>query len=135
MNYRHAFHAGNHADVLKHITVLALTDALLAKPTDIFALDTHAGRGTYSLASANAQATQEADGGISRLLAEAPNDALVQRYLHAVTALRTETTVDFGRAFARRQKRLHQPIAIAHANLHARVTTHRLLEHVRFFGI
>ena len=88
MNYRHAFHAGNHADVLKHMTVLALVDALLAKPTDIFALDTHAGRGTYSLASANAQATLEADGGVSRLIAEAPNDPLVQRYLQAVKALR-----------------------------------------------
>ena len=33
MNYRHAFHAGNHADVLKHIVLLALCDALVAKPT------------------------------------------------------------------------------------------------------
>lgn len=40
MNYRHAFHAGNHADVLKHIAVLALCDALTAKPAPLFALDT-----------------------------------------------------------------------------------------------
>ena len=91
MNYRHAFHAGNHADVLKHITVLALVDALLQKPTDVFALDTHAGRGSYSLSSANAQATMEADGGVSRLMAEAPNDPLVQRYLQAVKAHRAES--------------------------------------------
>ena len=91
MNYRHAFHAGNHADVLKHITLLALVDALLQKPTDVFALDTHAGRGSYSLSSANAQATMEADGGVSRLMAEAPSDPLVQRYLQAVKALRNDS--------------------------------------------
>ena len=49
MNYRHAFHAGNHADVLKHIALLALCDALTAKPAALFALDTHAGRGLYAL--------------------------------------------------------------------------------------
>ena len=91
MNYRHAFHAGNHADVLKHITLLVLVDALLQKPTDVFALDTHAGRGSYSLSSANAQATMEAEGGVSRLMAEAPNDPVVQRYLQAVKAHRAES--------------------------------------------
>src|SRR3546814_1726054 len=39
MNYRHAFHAGNHADVLKHVALLALCDALVAKPSACFALD------------------------------------------------------------------------------------------------
>ena len=47
MNYRHAFHAGNHADVLKHVVLLALCDALVAKPAACFALDTHAGKGMY----------------------------------------------------------------------------------------
>ena len=45
MNYRHAFHAGNHADVLKHIVLLALLDALKKKDAPFFVLDTHAGRG------------------------------------------------------------------------------------------
>ena len=49
MNYRHAFHAGNHADVLKHVVVLALCDALTSKPAACFALDTHAARGLYKL--------------------------------------------------------------------------------------
>src|SRR5690606_18647510 len=44
MNYRHAFHAGNHADVLKHVVLLALIDALARKETPFFVLDTHAGR-------------------------------------------------------------------------------------------
>ena len=39
MNYRHAFHAGNHADVLKHVVLLALCDRLVAKPAPCFALD------------------------------------------------------------------------------------------------
>ncbi len=45
MNYRHAFHAGNHADVLKHIVLLALLDAFKRKDSPFFVLDTHAGRG------------------------------------------------------------------------------------------
>jgi 23S rRNA (adenine2030-N6)-methyltransferase len=90
MNYRHAFHAGNHADVLKHVALLALCDALTAKPSPVFALDTHAGRGLYALDSNSAQRTGEADDGIGRLIAEAPSDPLIQRYLHAVRHCRQE---------------------------------------------
>jgi 23S rRNA (adenine2030-N6)-methyltransferase len=88
MNYRHAFHAGNHADVLKHVVLLALCDALTAKPAPLFALDTHAGRGLYALDSNSAQRTGESDSGISRLLAEPPADPLIARYLQAVRACR-----------------------------------------------
>ena len=90
MNYRHAFHAGNHADVLKHVTVLALCDALIAKPTPCFALDTHGGRGLYKLDGEAAQKTGEAQDGIARLVAEAPRAAPVQRYLAAVKACRQQ---------------------------------------------
>lgn len=69
MNYRHAFHAGNHADVLKHVVLLALVDALHRKDTPIFVLDTHAGRGRYDLAGEAAGKTGEAEGGVKRLLA------------------------------------------------------------------
>ena len=61
-SYRHGFHAGNHADVLKHVALLALCDALVAKPAPLFALDTHAGAGLYSLLDEQAQRTGEADG-------------------------------------------------------------------------
>ena len=88
MNYRHAFHAGNHADVLKHATVLALCDALTAKPTPCFALDTHAGVGLYALRGDEARRTGESDGGITRLRRGA--DPLVDRYLDAVAACRSE---------------------------------------------
>src|SRR3546814_4987860 len=81
MNYRHAFHAGNHADVLKHVALLALCDALVAKPSACFALDTHAGRGLYRLESSSARRTGEADDGIGRLLAERPREPAIARSL------------------------------------------------------
>ncbi|TZF91728.1 23S rRNA (adenine(2030)-N(6))-methyltransferase RlmJ [Cognatilysobacter lacus] len=67
MNYRHAFHAGNHADVLKHTVLLMLCEVLADKPAPLFALDTHAGRGIYRLDDAKAQRTGEATGGVGRV--------------------------------------------------------------------
>jgi 23S rRNA (adenine2030-N6)-methyltransferase len=90
MNYRHAFHAGNHADVLKHVVLLALCDALTAKPAPCFVLDTHAGRGLYKLDGESAQKTGEAQDGIARLVAEGPRDPALQRYLNAVRACRQQ---------------------------------------------
>ncbi len=91
MNYRHAFHAGNHADVFKHIALLALCDALTAKPAPLFALDTHAGAGLYLLDADEALKTGEASGGIDRLLAAPPQDPAVARYLAAVATCRAES--------------------------------------------
>ena len=90
MNYRHAFHAGNHADVLKHVVVLALCDALTSKPAACFALDTHAARGLYKLDGESAQKTGEALDGVARLQAEAPRNPALQRYLMAVKACRQQ---------------------------------------------
>ena len=90
MNYRHAFHAGNHADVLKHVVLLALCEALVAKPAACFALDTHGGRGLYRLDGESASRTGEALDGIARLRAEAPRDRAIQRYLAAVRACRQQ---------------------------------------------
>lgn len=94
MNYRHAFHAGNHADVLKHVVLLALCDALVAKPAPLFALDTHAGRGLYRLSGASAQRTGEAEDGVARLFAEAPRQPLLRRYMEAITACRKQHGAD-----------------------------------------
>ena len=88
MNYRHAFHAGNHGDVLKHVVLLGLCEALGRKPAPAFALDTHAGRGAYDLAGADAVRTGEAGAGFARLASAAPSDGLVARYLGAVGACR-----------------------------------------------
>ena len=73
MNYRHAFHAGNFADLVKHAGLLRLL-ALLRKDASPFTvIDTHAGRGVYDLAGHEAQKSGEAQAGIARLMtAEAP---------------------------------------------------------------
>ncbi|HEX7964140.1 MAG TPA: 23S rRNA (adenine(2030)-N(6))-methyltransferase RlmJ [Gammaproteobacteria bacterium] len=67
MNYRHAFHAGNFADVVKHTLLILLLEALGKKPAPWAYLDTHAGAGAFDLASEAAKRTGEAAGGIGRL--------------------------------------------------------------------
>src|SRR6185437_791319 len=67
MNYRHAFHAGNFADVFKHAILLALLDALTSKDKPLCCFDTHAGRGRYALDEVEAARTGEWRDGIGRL--------------------------------------------------------------------
>ena len=64
MKYRHAFHAGNFADVLKHVALLALLRSLTRKDKGLLLLDTHAGRGRYDLAGSEASRSGEAASGI-----------------------------------------------------------------------
>jgi 23S rRNA (adenine2030-N6)-methyltransferase len=92
MNYRHAFHAGNHADALKHVVLLALCESLAAKPAPCFALDTHAGRGLYRLHGEDALRTGEAAGGVARLRRGA--DPAIDRYLDAIDACRAAHGAD-----------------------------------------
>ncbi|WP_049623190.1 23S rRNA (adenine(2030)-N(6))-methyltransferase RlmJ [Frateuria defendens] len=68
MNYRHAYHAGNFADVLKHVVLRTLIEALKAKPAPFAYLDTHAGSGCYALDGGEAGKTGEYRDGIARLL-------------------------------------------------------------------
>ena len=72
MNYRHAFHAGNFADCVKHSLLMALLRALQRKPGPLFVLDTHAGAGHYDLDSEPARRSNEAASGIMRLLDHPP---------------------------------------------------------------
>ncbi|MDE1894711.1 MAG: 23S rRNA (adenine(2030)-N(6))-methyltransferase RlmJ [Pseudomonadota bacterium] len=67
MNYRHAYHAGNFADVLKHVVLMALIESLQAKPTPFCYIDTHAGSGNYPLDGFEARKTAEHKDGIGRL--------------------------------------------------------------------
>ncbi len=87
LSYRHGFHAGNFADVFKHIILSLLVRAQLRKDKPFFYLDTHAGAGCYELGSAMAQKNREFAGGIARLwkLAEVPD--AVRVYLEAVQAV------------------------------------------------
>ncbi|HEY3797070.1 MAG TPA: 23S rRNA (adenine(2030)-N(6))-methyltransferase RlmJ [Caulobacteraceae bacterium] len=67
MNYRHAFHAGNHADVFKHAALTLVLTQLLSKPAPFAVLDTHAGAGVYDLTSDDARRTGEAAEGVGRV--------------------------------------------------------------------
>src|SRR3984893_4683973 len=89
MNYRHAFHAGNFADVMKHATLVRVLEYLRTKPAPFRVIDTHAGSGLYELTGAQASRSGEWRDGIARLLASAqPQTAavLLAPYLAAVTA-------------------------------------------------
>ena len=68
-SYRHGFHAGNHADVLKHMVLIAVLKHLTAKPTALTVVDTHAGAGLYRLDSDFAGTSGEAQDGILKLVA------------------------------------------------------------------
>jgi len=86
MNYRHAFHAGNFADVHKHTALLALLSHLHRKPKPILYLDTHAGRGRYELHSADAQRGNEWRSGIGRLIDATVASEDVRRYMDTLSA-------------------------------------------------
>ena len=70
MNYRHAYHAGNHADVLKHIVLARMIEHLKQKETPFRVLDAHGGIGLYELASVEAEKTFEWRDGVGRLFAQ-----------------------------------------------------------------
>ena len=86
MNYRHAFHAGNFADVHKHVVLLALLERLKQKPKPLFYLDTHAGRGGYDLRAEDATRGGEWREGIARLAGRSARSADLLRYLQATHA-------------------------------------------------
>ncbi len=90
MNYRHVYHAGNFADVVKHAVLARLVEYLKQKDKAFRVVDTHAGIGLYDLASAEAQKTGEWRGGIGVLLDAALSPeaaALLAPYLETVRAL------------------------------------------------
>ncbi len=73
MNYRHAYHAGNFADVLKHAALISILEHLRKKDTPFAVIDTHAGRGLYDLQGVEATKTGEAAEGYLRLVSEREN--------------------------------------------------------------
>ena len=88
-SYRHAFHAGNHADVLKHTVLIATLQHLLQKDAALTVLDTHAGAGLYRLDGNYATTSAESADGILRLVAPATPPALtpaLQDYVDMVRA-------------------------------------------------
>ena len=116
MNYRHAFHAGNFADVVKHAVLARILVHLAGKPAAFRVIDTHAGAGLYDLAGAEASRTGEWRDGIGRLAAAelAPQvRELIAPYLDVVTGFNRGTPIitypgspALARALLRRQDRL-----------------------------
>ena len=89
MNYRHAFHAGNFADVMKHIILTRLIEYLKLKPGAFRVIDTHAGLGRYSLTGDEARRSPEWLDGIGKLLKAELHPAvktLLQPYLDVIAA-------------------------------------------------
>ncbi|MGJ3232949.1 MAG: 23S rRNA (adenine(2030)-N(6))-methyltransferase RlmJ [Oceanicaulis sp.] len=80
MNYRHAFHAGNFADVLKHAVLALCVEHMKQKPKPFRYIDTHAGIGAYDLASSEARRSPEWKDGIARVM-DADMDAEIARVL------------------------------------------------------
>lgn len=90
MNYRHAFHVGNHADVLKHLALVLCLDALKRKPTPFAVLDTHAGRGMYDFLSDEALRSPEWQDGVGKLWDWPNPPEPVARYLTAIRAFNAD---------------------------------------------
>ncbi|MGE0584206.1 MAG: 23S rRNA (adenine(2030)-N(6))-methyltransferase RlmJ [Flavobacteriaceae bacterium] len=85
MNYRHAFHAGNHTEIFKHAALTLILEHLLQKPQPFAVLDTHGGIGIYDLTSEEARRTGEMEAGIGRVFGRPLPSAPL--YLKALDAL------------------------------------------------
>ena len=88
-SYRHAFHAGNHADVLKHTVLLAVLKHMAQKDTAFTVFDTHAGAGLYRLDGDYAQTSAEASQGFLKLIATKPEQPFapaIQDYIDLVAS-------------------------------------------------
>jgi 23S rRNA (adenine2030-N6)-methyltransferase len=88
MNYKHIYHAGNFADVSKHVGLLYCLDALRRKDAAFFAIDSHAGRGYYDLQAAEAHKSGEAERGVQRLIENSIGETILAGYFSAIGARR-----------------------------------------------
>jgi 23S rRNA (adenine2030-N6)-methyltransferase len=88
MNYKHIYHAGNFADVAKHIALLYCLEALRRKDGAFFVLDSHAGRGFYDLQAAEAAKSGEAQRGVQRLIESSLDEKMLAPYFAAIRARR-----------------------------------------------
>ena len=90
LSYRHAFHAGNHADVLKHLILIQIATYMAEKPAPFWIIDTHAGAGRYALTSAQATKLGEFRDGIGRLWDKKGLPPAVADYVDLVGQLNPE---------------------------------------------
>lgn len=87
LSYRHSFHAGNFADVLKHLVEVAILEYLKKKPKPFCYHDSHAAVGLYRLDSETAQKTGEYESGIAKLLGHEPVSPILRSYLDIIARL------------------------------------------------
>ena len=126
MNYRHSFHAGNFADVLKHVILARILVYLSRKESAFRFIDTHAGAGRYNLMSDEAKRSPEWRDGIAHVLTglpPAPVAELLSPYLQAVGPYDIEgrpLSYPGSPAIAQSLMRPHDRIALSEANPHER---------------
>ncbi|QEM83668.1 23S rRNA (adenine(2030)-N(6))-methyltransferase RlmJ [Halomonas binhaiensis] len=96
LSYQHAYHAGNFADVHKHICVYSVSDYLLRKKSSITFIDTHAGRGSYPLAATETARLQEYREGVERLwmTRDQLNNPLLIEWLDAIASLQSSAKLE-----------------------------------------
>lgn len=92
MNYNHLYHAGNFADVVKHIILIAILEQLQQKEKPYCIIDTHAGQGYYDLFSVEASKNKEYADGVLKVIATDKPPRLVLRYLHCIHAINNRLT-------------------------------------------
>lgn len=102
-SYRHAFHAGNHADVLKHAILVAILKHLAQKDKAFWVFDTHAGAGLYRLDAAQARKNAEHQGGIAALWSQQRLPSLLEDYRLAVAQFGIEHSLRDAREQRRRE--------------------------------
>lgn len=93
LSYRHSFHAGNHADVLKHTVQSLIIESLKEKEKPFLYLDTHAGAGRYQLGSEHAERTGEYLEGISRIWQQDDLPAELEPYISVVKTFQPQRAV------------------------------------------
>lgn len=114
LSYRHSFHAGNHADVLKHTVQSLILTAMKEKDKPFLYLDTHAGAGRYLLHSEHAERTGEYQEGIAKIWQRDDCPALLEPYLTVIRHYNRNGTLRYypgspliARQMLREQDRLH----------------------------
>lgn len=109
-SYRHSFHAGNHADVLKHLSQMLLLEKLKLKDKGFVYIDTHSGAGLYDLSSEQAQKTNEYQQGITRIADYAGDNKTLNQYLALVNEYQRHQlypgSPEIARALMRQQDKL-----------------------------
>lgn len=95
LSYRHAFHAGNHADILKHYTFSLILDYFNQKDKPYHVIDTHAGAGMYAIQSDFSQKNMEFETGVSRLLKATQLPESLERFVAMVQSFNSSLSFDF----------------------------------------